>query len=73
MSATLFTMAQAYKRPESVLVVVHTPAGQTLLLKRARPVFWQSVTGSLEWPDEPAAGGILNVHLKRAAARKKRR
>ncbi|HJP11179.1 MAG: dihydroneopterin triphosphate diphosphatase [Arenicellales bacterium] len=55
MSATLFTTAQAYKRPESVLVVVHTPAGQTLLLKRARPVFWQSVTGSLEWPEEPAA------------------
>ena len=44
----------AYKRPESVLVVVYTVSGQTLLLKRTRPVFWQSITGSLKWPDEPA-------------------
>ena len=55
MSASLFASAQAYKRPESVLVVVYTPAGQTLLLRRARPVFWQSVTGSLDWPDESPA------------------
>ena len=45
----------ARKRPESVLVVVHTRAGEVLLLKRRRPVFWQSVTGSLRWPDESAA------------------
>ncbi len=25
-----------------------------LLLQRTRPVFWQSVTGSLHWPDETA-------------------
>ena len=38
----------AWKRPESVLVVVHT-ADQVLLLERLRPAgFWQSVTGSLE-------------------------
>lgn len=37
------------KRPESVLVVVHTHAGQVLLLRRCLPAhWWQSVTGSLE-------------------------
>ena len=39
----------AYKIPVSVLVVVHTPALEVLLLERAdRPGFWQSVTGSSE-------------------------
>ena len=37
----------AYKIPISVLVVVHTPALEVLMLERAdRPGFWQSVTGS---------------------------
>lgn len=37
----------AYKLPVSVLVLVHTPELQVLLLERAdRPGFWQSVTGS---------------------------
>ena len=37
----------AYKIPISVLVVVHTPELQVLLIERAdRPGFWQSVTGS---------------------------
>jgi dATP pyrophosphohydrolase len=37
----------AFKLPVSVLVVVHTPALEVLLLERAdRPGFWQSVTGS---------------------------
>ncbi|MGQ0523365.1 MAG: dihydroneopterin triphosphate diphosphatase [Betaproteobacteria bacterium] len=37
----------AYKVPISVLVVIHTPALEVLLLERAdRPGFWQSVTGS---------------------------
>jgi 8-oxo-dGTP pyrophosphatase MutT (NUDIX family) len=41
------------KLPYSVLVVVHT-AEDVLLLERARrPGFWQSVTGSLDRPDEP--------------------
>ena len=36
-----------YKIPVSVLVVIHTPDLQVLLLERAdRPGFWQSVTGS---------------------------
>jgi dihydroneopterin triphosphate diphosphatase len=43
----------AFKLPESVLVVVHTPQLQVLLLERAaQPGFWQSVTGSRE-PDDP--------------------
>ena len=38
-----------YKNPVSVLVVIHTPALDVLLLERARhPGFWQSVTGSQE-------------------------
>jgi dATP pyrophosphohydrolase len=42
------------KLPVSVLVVIHTPALEVLLLERAsRPGFWQSVTGSLERLDEP--------------------
>ena len=42
------------KLPLSVLVVVHTPEMEVLLLERAqRPGFWQSVTGSLDRPDEP--------------------
>lgn len=37
------------KRPVSVLVVVHTPALDVLLLERAaHPGYWQSVTGSQE-------------------------
>ena len=44
------------KIPESVLVVVHTPRLQVLLLERAdHPGFWQSVTGSKDRADEPLA------------------
>ena len=40
----------AYRRPESVLIVIYTDGGEYLLLERRRPPgFWQSVTGSLEW------------------------
>lgn len=42
-----------FKIPESVLVVIHTPALEVLLLERAdQPGFWQSVTGSKDTPDE---------------------
>ena len=42
----------AFKLPESVLVVVYTPALEVLLLERAKqPGLWQSVTGSRE-PDD---------------------
>jgi dATP pyrophosphohydrolase len=41
---------QQFRRPESVLIVIHTDGGEFLLLERRRPAgFWQSVTGSLEW------------------------
>jgi dATP pyrophosphohydrolase len=44
------------KLPVSVLVVVHTQEREVLLLERAsRAGFWQSVTGSLDRPDEPLA------------------
>jgi dATP pyrophosphohydrolase len=40
-------LAATYKIPVSVLVVIHTPDLEVLLLERAdRPGFWQSVTGS---------------------------
>jgi dihydroneopterin triphosphate diphosphatase len=39
--------APNFKIPESVLVVIHTPALDVLLIERAdNPGFWQSVTGS---------------------------
>ena len=41
-----------FKTPVSVLVVIHTPDLQVLLLERAdHPGYWQSVTGSQN-PDE---------------------
>jgi dihydroneopterin triphosphate diphosphatase len=44
----------SYKLPVSVLVVVHTAELEVLLLERAaRAGYWQSVTGSLDTPDEP--------------------
>jgi dATP pyrophosphohydrolase len=43
-----------HKNPRSVLVVVHTPALEVLLLERAPwPGYWQSVTGALDRDDEP--------------------
>ena len=46
-----------YKIPESVLVVIHSVDLQVLLIERAdRPGYWQSVTGSLDAPDEPLQG-----------------
>jgi dATP pyrophosphohydrolase len=48
------------KLPVSVLVVLHSGAGDVLLLERAsRPGFWQSVTGSLDRPDEAPADAAL--------------
>jgi len=42
------------KIPESVLVVIHTPDLQVLLIERAdHPGYWQSVTGSQDALDEP--------------------
>lgn len=46
-------MSRAYKIPESVLVVIHTPALDVMLIRRADAGTWQSVTGSKDTPDEP--------------------
>jgi dATP pyrophosphohydrolase len=47
-------MTTPFKIPESVLVVIHTPDLQVLLIERAdRPGYWQSVTGSKDRIDEP--------------------
>ncbi len=45
-------MNRRYKIPESVLVVIHTPA-LDVLIRRADAGTWQSVTGSKDTPDEP--------------------
>lgn len=38
------------------MVVIHTAAGEFLLLERRKPQgFWQSVTGSLEWGESADA------------------
>ena len=53
MTASSHPLETAYKIPESVLVVIHTPDLQVLMLERAdRPGFWQSVTGSKDHQDE---------------------
>ena len=44
--------APVYKIPESVLVVIHTPALEVLLIRRADAGTWQSVTGSKDHPHE---------------------
>lgn len=45
--------ARPFKIPRSVLVVIHTPALDVLLIERAdHPGYWQSVTGSLDRTDE---------------------
>jgi dATP pyrophosphohydrolase len=46
-------LARPFKIPQSILVVIHTPALDVLLLNRVdAPNFWQSVTGSKEPEDE---------------------
>jgi dATP pyrophosphohydrolase len=70
-----------FKRPESVLVVVHTPKLDCLLLERVEPRgFWQSVTGSLRAAETPAecaareldeetglaADGLRDAHVHRS-------
>ena len=48
------------KLPVSVLVVIHTPGLEILLIERAgRPGYWQSVTGSIDHPGEPLADAAL--------------
>jgi len=46
-------MTATFKIPQSVLVMIHTPALEVLLIKRAdADDFWQSVTGSKDRLDE---------------------
>jgi len=47
-------MSERYKIPESVLVVIYTPALDVLLIRRADAAedFWQSVTGAKDFPEE---------------------
>lgn len=46
-------MDKPYKIPESVLVVVHSPELEVLLIERAdKPGYWQSVTGSKDTLEE---------------------
>lgn len=55
--------AQRYKTPVSVLVVIHTPALEVLLLERAdRPGFWQSVTGSQDPGETLQQTAVREVH-----------
>lgn len=50
------------KRPVSVLVVIHDPAYNVLLLERAaHPGYWQSVTGSQEENETLAATALREV------------
>ena len=50
------TAPRPFKIPESVLVVIHTVDLDVLLIERADHAgFWQSVTGSKDALDEPAA------------------
>jgi dATP pyrophosphohydrolase len=52
----------SFKTPVSVLVVIHTPALDVLLLERAaHPGFWQSVTGSLEAGETPLQAAVREV------------
>ena len=52
----------AYKRPVSVLVVIHTPELEILLLERALHAgYWQSVTGSQEGDESLIATAAREV------------
>jgi dATP pyrophosphohydrolase len=51
-----------YRRPVSVLVLVHTADGSILLLRRTRPFdFWQSVTGSLQRDETHAEAALREL------------
>ena len=43
---------KAFKIPESVLVVIYTPAQDVLLIRRVDSGTWQSVTGSKDADDQ---------------------
>ncbi len=54
--------AMPYKIPVSVLVVIHTPDLQVLLLERAdHPGYWQSVTGSCDPGETPGQTAMREI------------
>jgi dihydroneopterin triphosphate diphosphatase len=56
MARDIPTMPKPPKIPESVLVVIHTPELDVLVIERVdRPGYWQSVTGSKDFAKEPLA------------------
>ena len=53
----------SHKRPESVLIIVYTQAGEVLMLRRNYPNdFWQSVTGSLEQNETPMDAAVRELN-----------
>ena len=51
-----------YKRPESVIIVIHNEDGHILLLKRSDiENFWQSVTGSLRWHEQAGEAAVREL------------
>lgn len=54
--------SSSFKVPVSVLVIVHTPDLQVLLIERVRPAgHWQSITGSLEAGETPLHAAVREV------------
>ena len=54
--------SKPYKRPVSVLVVIHHQHKQFLMLQRVdNPEFWQSVTGSLEADEAPIEAAVREL------------
>lgn len=50
------------KRPQSVLVLIHSPDNDILLIERTKhPGFWQSVTGSIEAGESAEAAAMREV------------
>ena len=55
-------MPKRFKRPESVLVIPFTSAGEFLMLRRVKPRgFWQSVTGSLRSGEGPRSAALREL------------
>lgn len=53
---------KSFKIPESVLVIIHTPALEVLLLERADwPGHWQSVTGAKDFAGETFEATAVRV------------
>ncbi|MGL4856068.1 dihydroneopterin triphosphate diphosphatase [Plesiomonas sp.] len=52
-----------FKRPESVLVVIHCPNTERVLMLQRKddPQFWQSVTGSLEGDESPQQTALREI------------